>query len=91
MADFRLHGTQKMLRWCLNVFEKIVDKHLHKLLRLHTSRSRRLRESIRRKRPNFWQSGDWYRLQYNPLAHRSQLVKELLPKTHTNVLPLPPY
>ncbi|GFY25552.1 hypothetical protein TNCV_2486721 [Trichonephila clavipes] len=45
--DNRLYGTQRMLRWCLNVFEKIVVKHLHKSLKLHTSRRRRLRESIR--------------------------------------------
>ncbi|GFW98467.1 hypothetical protein TNCV_3790981 [Trichonephila clavipes] len=35
--DLRLHGTRKMWRWCLNVFEKIVAKHLHKLLRLYSS------------------------------------------------------
>ncbi|GFW48286.1 hypothetical protein TNCV_1108491 [Trichonephila clavipes] len=48
--DDRLHETRKMLRWCLNVFEKIVAKNLNKSLRLHTFRRRRLRESISRKR-----------------------------------------
>ncbi|GFX02588.1 hypothetical protein TNCV_728421 [Trichonephila clavipes] len=51
--DDRLHGTQKMLCWYLNVFEKIVVKHLHKSLKIHTSRRRRLRQSICRKRPQF--------------------------------------
>ncbi|GFU49872.1 hypothetical protein TNCV_4686371 [Trichonephila clavipes] len=43
-----------MLRWCLNVFEKIVVKYLLKSLKIHTSRRRRLRESIRHKQPQFW-------------------------------------
>ncbi|GFX03571.1 hypothetical protein TNCV_4751561 [Trichonephila clavipes] len=42
----RLHGTRKMLRWCLKVFEKIVAKHLKNSLRLHTSGIRRLREFV---------------------------------------------
>ncbi|GFX38157.1 hypothetical protein TNCV_3837561 [Trichonephila clavipes] len=37
-SNDRLHGMRKMLRWCLNVFEKIVVKHLHKSLKIHTSR-----------------------------------------------------
>ncbi|GFY13800.1 hypothetical protein TNCV_985721 [Trichonephila clavipes] len=28
--DYRLYKKRKMLRWCLNAFEKIVVKHLHK-------------------------------------------------------------
>ncbi|GFU62777.1 hypothetical protein TNCV_2388161 [Trichonephila clavipes] len=55
LDDLRLNGTWKTLRWCLNVFEKIVAKHLNISLRLHISRRRRLMESIRRKRPQFWQ------------------------------------
>ncbi|GFV45050.1 hypothetical protein TNCV_907971 [Trichonephila clavipes] len=73
LDDLRLHGMRKMLRCCLNVFEKIVTKHLHKSLKLHTSRRCRLRESIRRKWPQFWQKDDWYRLHDNSPAHRSQL------------------
>ncbi|GFX16831.1 hypothetical protein TNCV_2518091 [Trichonephila clavipes] len=71
LDDLLLYGTRKMLRWCLNVFEKIVTKHLHKSLRLHTSRSRRLRESIHCKWPQFCQSDDWYLLRDNAPAHRS--------------------
>ncbi|GFT97735.1 hypothetical protein TNCV_4229241 [Trichonephila clavipes] len=58
----RLHETRKMLRRCLNVFKKIVDKNLHKSLKIHTSRTHRVRESIRRKRPQYWHSDDWYLL-----------------------------
>ncbi|GFV52428.1 putative mariner transposase [Trichonephila clavipes] len=80
-----------MLRWCLNVFEKIVVKHLHKSLKIHTSRRRRLKESIRRKKSQFRQSDDWYLLHDNAPAHCSQLVKEFLAKTRNNGLPYPPY
>ncbi|GFT52034.1 hypothetical protein TNCV_4999231 [Trichonephila clavipes] len=46
--DNRLNGTRKMLCLCLNVSEKIVVKHMYKLLKLNTPRRRRLRKSIRR-------------------------------------------
>ncbi|GFV63662.1 hypothetical protein TNCV_626571 [Trichonephila clavipes] len=39
------------VRWCLNVFENIIIKHLNKSMRLHNYQIRRLRESIHRKRP----------------------------------------
>ncbi|GFW06734.1 mariner Mos1 transposase [Trichonephila clavipes] len=64
---------------------------MHKSLKLHTSQRRRLRESIRRKRPQFWQSDDWYLLLDNSPAHRSQLVKKFLAKTRTSMLPHPQY
>ncbi|GFU73844.1 histone-lysine n-methyltransferase setmar-like protein [Trichonephila clavipes] len=89
--DDRLHGTRKMLRWCLNMFEKIVVKYLHKSLKIHTSRRCRLRESIRRKRPQFWQSDDWNFVHNNAPKHRSQLLKGFLTKTRTNVLLYSPY
>ncbi|GFX01200.1 hypothetical protein TNCV_4581661 [Trichonephila clavipes] len=38
--------------------QKDGHKDLYKSLRLHTSGRRRLRQSIRRKRPQFWQSDD---------------------------------
>ncbi|GFV38972.1 hypothetical protein TNCV_965381 [Trichonephila clavipes] len=69
LDEFRLHGTRKMLHWSLNVFEKIVAGHLHKSPRLHTSRRRSLRKSIRRKRSQFWQSDGWYLLRDNAPAH----------------------
>ncbi|GFX20478.1 hypothetical protein TNCV_3488351 [Trichonephila clavipes] len=45
--DDRLQGTRKMLRWCLNILEKIIVRRLHKPLKIHTSRIGCLRESIR--------------------------------------------
>ncbi|GFW12279.1 hypothetical protein TNCV_2489231 [Trichonephila clavipes] len=82
----RLHGTRENL----NVFEKIVAKRLQKSLRLHTSRRHRWRESILRKRPQFWQIDDWYLRHDNAQAHRSQLVKVFPAKTRTKVFPHPP-
>ncbi|GFX91260.1 mariner Mos1 transposase [Trichonephila clavipes] len=87
----QLHGTPKMLRWCLNVLEKIAVQHLHKLLKIHTSLRHRVRESIRRKRPNIWHNDNWHLLLDNAQAHRSQLVKEFLAKTRINVISYPPY
>ncbi|GFV74054.1 uncharacterized protein TNCV_1924221 [Trichonephila clavipes] len=73
------------------VISKIVAKHLNESLRLHTSQRRRLRESIRRKWAQCWQSDDWYLLHDNAPAHRSQLVNEFLARTLTDVLPHLPY
>ncbi|GFT26082.1 mariner Mos1 transposase [Trichonephila clavipes] len=80
-----------MLRWCLNELKKIVVKHLHKLLKIHTSRRRHLREPIRCKWLQFWQSDECYLLHDNAPTHRSQLVKEFPAKTLSNVLPYSPY
>ncbi|GFT58473.1 mariner Mos1 transposase [Trichonephila clavipes] len=44
-----------------------------------------------RKRPQFWQSDNWYILYNNAPAHGSQWVKEFHAKTRTNVLPHPLY
>ncbi|GFY30768.1 hypothetical protein TNCV_3119281 [Trichonephila clavipes] len=61
----KVYGESTMVR------SKIVAKHLNKSLRLLTSRRRRLRESIRRKRSQFWQSDNWYLLHDNSPAHQS--------------------
>ncbi|GFW18259.1 hypothetical protein TNCV_4007981 [Trichonephila clavipes] len=66
------------------------SKNRHQTLE-QTSRRRCLRESIRFKGFQFWQSDDWNLLHDKTPAHRSQLVKEFLAKTRTNVLPHPLY
>ncbi|GFV67304.1 hypothetical protein TNCV_3670591 [Trichonephila clavipes] len=81
----RLNGMREILRRCVNVFVKMVDKHLRKMP--HTSRRRRLSESFRCKRLQFWQRDDWNILHKNAPAHRSQLVKEFLAETRLDVLP----
>ncbi|GFW41658.1 mariner Mos1 transposase [Trichonephila clavipes] len=69
------------------------DRHqtLAQILRLHTSQRRRLREYIRRKRPQFWQKDDRYLLHDNASVHRSQLVKQFHAKIRTGMLPHSPY
>ncbi|GFW72078.1 hypothetical protein TNCV_4789661 [Trichonephila clavipes] len=42
LDELRLHGTRKKLRWGLNVFKKIVAKHLNEPLKHHTSRRLRV-------------------------------------------------
>ncbi|GFX88895.1 hypothetical protein TNCV_2576021 [Trichonephila clavipes] len=75
LYDLRLHGTRTMLDWCLNMFEKIVAKHFNKSLRVNTPERHRLKESIRRKRPQFQKSDDWYILHDNVSAHQSPTGK----------------
>lgn len=52
---------------------------------------RRLREAIRRKRPNLWQNNSWQLYHDNALAHIALLVREFLAKNATVIMPQPPY
>jgi len=52
---------------------------------------RRLRESVRRKRPEKWQDGDWILYHDNATAHTSHLVKQFFAKHITAQLQQPPY
>ena len=52
---------------------------------------RRLRESVRRKRPEKWQDGDWILHHDNAPAHTSHLVQQFLAKHGTAQLQQPPY
>ncbi|KAJ4450365.1 hypothetical protein ANN_01786 [Periplaneta americana] len=51
----------------------------------------RLRNSIRRKRPELWHRKNWLFLHDNAPAHRSILVQEELARQQVAVLPHPPY
>ncbi|KAJ4438634.1 hypothetical protein ANN_14581 [Periplaneta americana] len=52
---------------------------------------RRLRDAVRRRRPNLWQGQNWVLLHDNTLAHRSFLVSEFLTQHKIHVHPQPPY
>jgi len=52
---------------------------------------RRLRESVRRKRPEKWRDGDWILHHNNAPAHTSHLVQQFLAKHGTAQLQQPPY
>lgn len=52
---------------------------------------RRLRNSLRRKRPELWQTGDWFFHHDNAPAHTSLLVRQFLAKNRMTTLPHPPY
>jgi len=52
---------------------------------------RRLRESVRRKRPEKSRDGDWILHHDNALAHTSHLVQQFLAKHGTAQLQQPPY
>ena len=52
---------------------------------------RRLREAIRKKRPDLWKNNSWLLHHDNAPAHTSLLVREFLDKNNTVTMPQPPY
>ena len=52
---------------------------------------RRLREPVRRKRPEKWRDGDWILHHDNAPTHTSHLVQQFLAKHGTSQLQQPPY
>lgn len=52
---------------------------------------RRLRDAVRRKRPDLWASGDWMLQHDNAPAHSSCLVQQFLGKHGIPQVPHPPY
>ncbi|UYV80279.1 hypothetical protein LAZ67_18002278 [Cordylochernes scorpioides] len=52
---------------------------------------RRLREAIRKKRPEKWTNGDWILHHDNARPHTAHLVTSILAKNGTEILPQPPY
>ncbi|UYV60861.1 hypothetical protein LAZ67_1002633 [Cordylochernes scorpioides] len=52
---------------------------------------RNLREAIRQKRPDLWKNKNWLLHHDNAPAHTSLLVRDLLAKHNTLMMPQPPY
>ena len=52
---------------------------------------RRLREAIRKKRPDLWKNNSWLFHHDNAPTHTSLLVREFLAKNITVTMPQPPY
>lgn len=52
---------------------------------------RRLREQIRRKRPDLWKTNSWILHHDNAPSHKAIIVKEFLTKNSTNIIEQPPY
>lgn len=52
---------------------------------------KRLRERIRKKRPNLWANNSWILHDDNAPSHRATIVTDFLAKNSTNVLQQPPY
>lgn len=51
----------------------------------------RLREKIRRKRPDLWKENSWILHHDNAPAHKAIIVNEFLTKNATNIIEQPPY
>lgn len=52
---------------------------------------RRLRENIRRKRPELWTNNSWYLHHDNAPAHTAYLIRDFLMNNSTHVVPQAPY
>ena len=52
---------------------------------------KRLREKVRRKRPEVWKKNSWFLHHDNAPAHISLLIRDFCVKNHMTVLPRPPY
>lgn len=52
---------------------------------------RRLREAIRKKKPDLWTENSWFLHYDNAPPHTSLLVRDLLAKNAVNIVPHPPY
>ncbi|UYV68226.1 hypothetical protein LAZ67_5003465 [Cordylochernes scorpioides] len=52
---------------------------------------RNLREAIRQKRPDLWKNKNWLLHHDNAPAHTSLLVRDILAKNNTLMMPQPPY
>jgi transposase len=65
--------------------ERIVNKeHYLEMMR-------RLRENIRKKRPDLWRNNSWMLRRDNAPVHRSMLVTNFLAKNSTTIVPQAPY
>jgi len=53
--------------------------------------TRRLRENIRKKRPDLWRNNSWTLRRDNAPAHGSMLVTNFLAKNSTTIVPQAPY
>ena len=52
---------------------------------------KRLREAVRRKRPEAWTNNTWMLHHDNAPAHASLVIREFFTKHETTVVPQPPY
>jgi hypothetical protein len=50
----------------------------------------RLRENVRKKRPQLWRNNSWFLHHDNALTHASLLSRDFLANMNTTVLPQPP-
>ena len=53
---------------------------------MHIDVLRRLRDAVRRKRPEKWRTNSWFLPLNNVPAHRSVLVKDVLSKNNVTTL-----
>lgn len=52
---------------------------------------RRLREAIRKKRPDLWRDNSWFLHHDNAPSHTALIIRDHFAKTATHIVPQPPY
>ena len=52
---------------------------------------RRLREAIRKKRPDLWKDNSWFLHHDNAPSHTALILREFFAKNSTHIVPQPPY
>ena len=52
---------------------------------------RRLREAIRKKRPDLWKDNSWFLHHDNAPSHTALILRDFFAKNATNIVPQPPY
>lgn len=52
---------------------------------------RRLREAIRKKRPDLWKDNTWFLHHDNAPSHTALIIREFFAKNATHIVPQPPY
>ena len=97
VAWMRFHRDQKMhakcvhtSRWCWRHFLILPQgRTVNKEYYLEVMQ--RLREAVRKKRPDAWRENRWMLQHDNVPSHSSFLVRDFLAKHATTVFPQPPY
>lgn len=79
---FDIHGV---------VHREVVPKGQTDIAAFYCDILRRLREDIRRKRPDLWRNGNWVLQHDNAPAHTALKTHEFLGQTNSVVAPHPPY
>jgi len=76
------------IRWLVHEDRR---RTIKEIAQFYCSVLRRLREDIRRKRPELWHAGNWLFYDDNVSSHRALATREFLAHNNITTFPHPPY